>query len=520
MRHPDYLARHAAATVPTLADLLADPSQRIRHQAAMSLALLATPAKDRPSIVAGLPQATRDRAADALRAALDDADPWTSGWAAAGLLLIDHSSADRSVPVLLGSYRRAGGVGGETGALARSGPAGARIAIEYLDEPDANYRRTVISIISGFADSAMPILVEGLLHRNPRVREGILRALAGGKSGSKVRPAIVARLRDPDSSVRLAAAATLATLDPKEAGVAVPVLAELAFDREASRRLEALRVLYQLGPVAHSAVPDLMRRMHTGDDETKLTAAEALWAADRFAWKSFVPAFVAALKSEHGYLRQRAIAHLRDVGPSARSAVPALKERFADADPMIRVLAAEAAFAVDREAGREAAVCLAAVLRDTIQSQNRRVIRTAIRVLDKIGPPAKAAVPALVEVARSDPEAGFAPDAAVAAIRIDAEQAAEAYDMFRAQLRPGNPEADEEWLYRVPQLKKLALPLLPELIGALHSKTDFQRAFALDSLQAIGPDASDALPVLREMANGKSPDASHAAAVIKAIEKK
>jgi HEAT repeats len=281
-----------------------------------------------------------------------------------------------------------------------------------------------------------------------------------------------------------------------------------------------LRVLSQLGPTARPAIPVLMRRMHTGDDDTRLTAAEALWAADRFAWQSFVPAFVAALKSEHSNLRQRAVVHLRDVGPTARSAVPALKERFADADPMIRVLAAEAVFAVDRESGRDAALCLAAVLQDTIQSQNRRTVRNTIRVLNKIGPPARAAVPALVEVARGDPSAAFAPDAAAAALYLDAEQAAEVYDMFRAHLRPGNPEADEEWLYQIPQLKKLALPLLPELIGALHSRTDFQRAFALDSLQALGPDAKDALPVLREMARGKSPDAGHAAEVIKAIEKK
>jgi HEAT repeat protein len=518
--YPEYLARHAPATVPTMAELLADADRRTRKRAAISLALLAAPTGGKPAVLAGLSRPTRDVAATALRAALDDPDLGTRAWAAAGLLNLDRDALPVAAPVLLTAAGNRDADAAQVAALVRCGTPAARLIVDYLDEPDPNGRQGIAGCLNQFGDAALPAIADGLRHPSPRVRAAVLRTISYAGRAAKLRAGVVARLRDPDPQVRLAAAGVLVAADPKRADAAVPVLAGLAFERNPSVRVEALADLRQLGPAARPAVPALLRRLRSGAGDTRLGAAEALKAADPTTWRSFVPVFVRMLKSESRWDRLRSITALRDTGPDAGSALPALRERFADEDPLNRVLAAEAVYRIDPETVSDAVDCLISVLKDPGAGGRApyRQRRAAIRVFDKIGPPARAAAPALVELVRADPGAGFAPEAAVVAIRLDPDHAGEAYDFFRFHLSPGNPDADEQWLYAIGQLKKLARPLLPDLIAALGSKHATQRDGALDALAVLGPDAREALPALREMVKANK-EHRRAAEVIAAIEK-
>src|SRR5207249_4073177 len=148
------------------------------------------------------------------------------------------------------------------------------------------------------------------------------------------------------------------------AGAAVSVLAELVFSHDRDVRVEALTALERLGPVARPAVPTLLRRIRSGDLDTRLSAAEALKSADRTAWRSFVPVFVAALKSENARHRNRALNRLRDTGPDARAALPFVRPFFTADDPMVRVQAAEAAFRIAPDTVNEAVACLTGILKD------------------------------------------------------------------------------------------------------------------------------------------------------------
>jgi HEAT repeat protein len=519
--YPSFLIKHAAVVVPVVADLLADADHSIRYRAAVSMAQLVAPSDGKPAPASALSQSARESAVAALQTALDDPSLSVRSWAAAALLDLDPASLPKAVPAILTAVRKHDAHGSQTAALVRAGMPAARLVVEYLNEPTSDDQQPAIACLAQFGDVALPALSNGLRHPGPRVREGVLRTLQYANRGAKLRTEVVARLRDPEARVRLAAAATLIAADVKRADVAVPVLAELAFDHDQKSRVEALIALRQFGPAARPAIPALLRRVRTGDFDTRLCAAEALKEADRSTWKTYVPVLIGALKSEMGWHRERAIIALRDTGQDARAALPALRDRFTDDDPRNRVLAAEAVYKISPDAVADVVACLIDVLKNPDRGgrSSFRLWRSSFRVLEKIGPAAKAAIPALVELIHADPDASVAPEAAALAIRLDPENADRLYDLFRIHLSPGNPDADEHWLYWVGLLKKLAKPLIPDMIAALGSKYTTQREGALDALVALGPDAKDALPALRELAKG-SKDAKRIAEVIAAIEKK
>jgi hypothetical protein len=91
--------------------------------------------------------------------------------------------------------------------------------------------------------------------------------------------------------------------------------------------------------------------------------------------------------------------------------------------------------------------------------------------------------------------------------------------MFRSHLNPGHPDPDDLWLSKIVDLKKLALPLMPELIVALGAKNAVQLEAAFDTLAGLGPDARDAIPTLQAMVNAKKHEA-RANEVLQVIQKK
>jgi HEAT repeat protein len=517
----EYLERHRLAVIPVIAEMLTDPHRQTRKRAAISIAQLVTPSEGKATPATPLPPDIRALTVATLRIAIDEPDASVRRWAAAALLDLDPTSVPKAVPILLSAAARDDIHGSQMAALVRAGQPAARIAVESLDEPNPNVRQSIIGCLSQFGDGVLPVLAAGLRNPNPQVREGVLRVLQYANRAKKMRAEVVARLRDPEPRVRLAAATTLVSVDPKRADVVVPTLTELAFDPSRTTQVEALSVLRQLGPVARPAVPALLQRVRSGSFECRFVAAECLKEADRSTWRSFVPVFVAGLKADERWFRQRAINALRDTGPDARAALPALRQCFRDEDPLNRVAAAEAVFKIDSAAVVDVVACLTELLKETPGTPRRlnRAWRLTFRALEKIGPPAKAAVPALVELIRNDPDSGLAPDAAVLAIRLDPDNSGEAYEMFRPHLSPGNPQADEQWIYAISRLKTLSKPLLTELVATVSSKNASQKEAAIDALMSLGTDAKDVLPALREIARATKNDRK-LIDVIAAIEKK
>jgi HEAT repeat protein len=85
----------------------------------------------------------------------------------------------------------------------------------------------------------------------------------------------VAQLRDRDAARRLHAVKALGER-PAEAGQAVPALAAALKDENAFVRRDAARALGRLGPDASAAVPDLVVAARDRDRNVRRAAAAAL----------------------------------------------------------------------------------------------------------------------------------------------------------------------------------------------------------------------------------------------------
>jgi HEAT repeat protein len=230
------------------------------------------------------------------------------------------------------------------------------------------------------------------------------------------------------------------------------------------------------------------RMLRTDDPVLQSHAFQAL----RDGKAEAVPVLVELLRDRRddwtgAEVRWRAASLLGEVGPEARTAVPALIEALQDGDPHVRTVAATSLAAVapgDPETvtaftgllhGPDRLVAVRALARcgaaaapavpdviGLLQDAEPNVRWNAARTLGLIGPPARAAVPALVATLK-DHEA------------FVREHAAEAL----GDLGPAAQDA------------------VPALIGVLKDKDARVRRDAARSLGQIGPAAAPAVPTLR-----------------------
>jgi HEAT repeat protein len=208
---------------------------------------------------------------------------------------------------------------------------------------------------------------------------------------------LIDALKDNDVDVRLMAAWALARVERREAGRSATALVEILRTETGVSRTAAIEALAELGPAARSALEMLRTRLKDSDPATRLSAAIALYAIDsKTADNEAVPALIAGLKDTNAEIRLAASEALKQIGPAAKAAVPVL---LADLK-MPGGSYAQYAATLDTVAkiGEPSVVALATILREA--PLDPALARAVVECLGKIGPPAKAAVPVLVDILR------------------------------------------------------------------------------------------------------------------------
>jgi HEAT repeat protein len=283
-------------------------------------------------------------------------------------------------------------------------------------------------------------------------------------------------LRDPAAPARRHAVKFFRDHPPTDAPTVDALVA--ALDEEDDEISRATREA--LTRVGEPAVPALTRAMKTGGRHARLGALEVLFGIGPAA-RGAAPEVIAVLQDRRAaaQLRDRAISALSRIAAEEKTTVAILLGILEDDDDSLR---AAAALNLVRVAPDDPAVVkgLAGALRDAGHVQ---AARAAAVVLERLGPKAKDALPALLEVLKSpdgEPELRRGAAAALGALG-----------------REGEP----------------AVPVLTELAKDAKQSPAL-RAAAADGLGRLGGSGAPTLPVFRELLDERDLPGPVAEAVI------
>jgi HEAT repeat protein len=386
------------------------------------------------------------------------------------------------LPALLTATRAAGGAPVFSAALAQVGPSVLPIILKTLQEGPPQDSAWALLALRGFGAPAVPVLAEALRHPHPTVRAAAavtlgsmgrdsadavnplfvltedaspevqaaaLRALIAQRAdAARLKPLLQAALGSQNADVRKAGAAGTAAFGGA-AQLGVPGLLDLLADEDAVGRVAAVQALGQLGAQAAPAVGPLAARLD--DLALQSPIIETLGKIGPAAAPA-VPSLVALAKSTDQ--RATVLPALTKIGPGSSTALPLIYACLNDQAGDVRAAAVTALAAVESDQTKALATLIP--LAGDASARMRRAVSAA---LVQYGAAARPAVPALVRMLPSENERG---------------------DALRA-------------------LQAIGVDSVPELKKMLGIKDQKVRAFACESLGALGPAAREAAPQLHAL---------------------
>jgi HEAT repeat protein len=300
---------------------------------------------------------------------------------------------------------------------------------------------------------------------------------------------LIQKLSSPEESVRLQAISELGT--PGRDAAAISALVGLLRDDSAVIRAHAAKALGAIGAPATSAARNLVALLADPDQAVRRQAVGALIAI-RPGPKVTVPLFVRLMADSDEAVRMRVLQALADAGPEA---VP----------PMVRALKNDAvaywACLVLRDIGPKAAAAVPA-LTEKLQDPDVQIRREATLALAAIGPAAAPAVDKIAMLLGDEPTRIPATYAlgSIGQIPKDAETTIRA-----------NAKSDHSLLSTVslwalarvhPEDKQLQREAIETLVGRLNDKDPYVRVAAARGLASLPPQPEIAIPAMEKVLAG------------------
>lgn len=284
-------------------------------------------------------------------------------------------------------------------------------------------------------------------------------------------------LRDLDEGIRWAALCALLETgqDPKDL---MPFFLKFLRDKDAAYRRIAVEASVKFGAETKQVVPAVTRALKDEDASVRESAAGALGEFGPKA-KQCVSALIPALKDSEEQVRRQAAESLGKIRVTDKDVIPALIAALEDKDDDVVMTAGEAL----TKFGAEAKTAIPALIigLKTSGPQKRSIF---CFLLGQFGPVAKEAIPALEKTPQDDPDE---------CVRLGAYTALAKIDSSRAK------------------------DTVIRLIDSIENKE--VRGAAVECLGLLGPDARDALPVLRRLREDAPQIAGVIDIAIEAIEK-
>jgi len=412
-------------------------------------------------------------------------------------------------------------------ALGRIGAAAKPAApalIRLVSDKDKRVRREVVRALCNIRPSpevVIHLFSKLLREAEPEVRLYAMDAMA--REGKTVVPPLIEALGHEE--VCYWACLVLAEIGP-DAEAAVPALAKLArSDQRPEVRREAVLALAAIGPKAASAVPALIdvvsedevnalpgvfalgaigppaktgevkvRELAEGENVPLILQTLSLWTLARMnpdddqLVRRAVPRLIDALKSAEPAVRTAAARALIDLDPDPEIVRPLVEKVVADADTEVIEDIMDAVAGLGEDA-----------VPPLIEALEHEEVRGLVAAtIARIGPAAKAAVPALIE-ALSDENPRIRNEVLFAIAAIGPE-AKEAVPMVAKLLN--DPEMDVRYgaCYALGKIGRAAMPAKAELQRTLDSPDQFLAMAGAWALACIHPEcqetAAKSVPVL------------------------
>lgn len=417
-------------------------------------------------------------------------------------------------------------------AVAQQPEASVSQAIAALGSSDQPARLRAIDQLGDLGAKATPAVTRlaGLLQdASPMVRARAARSL--GKIGAAAKPAapaLVALAKDPDEKVRRQAVKALGHIRPGREVVG-PLFQELLEDADPGVRSRALHALAEIGA---EAVPGLVEALQ--DEEQAYWACLVLREIGPAA-KQAVPALAAKLKDPRPEVRREAILALAAMDEAAAPAVPQIAGQLGDQATRVA-----ATYALGRIGGIPADA--QAKIRQATKGADKLLSTTSLWALARVHPEDKQlqqeATEQLVErIKDKDANVRAAAGRALAALpgavgivgpvlekslenadSLTIQHALDALAAFGAKAVPGLTNALKHKQVRAQaanvlgQIGPAASPATSALAQLVDDKDVRVANEAALALAKIGPAASAAVPALAKAVGRPENPASHASA--------
>jgi HEAT repeat protein len=414
---------------------------------------------------------------------------------------------------------------------------------KVLKEADPTVRTEALDILAEIGKPAVPMLKKALQHEATAYWACLVLGEIGPDAAEAV-PALADVLADANRpEVRREAALALGSIGPA-AATAVPALRDALGQGEPAVVAAAAYALGQIGPRAKPAVPALEKCAESLD---LLLRTISMWSLTKIEPQNetrrlnTVSLLAAALGSRQTRVRRAAARGLADLKPPVALVLPGVREAMRSADMETAANAAEALGSLGEPA--------VPALVDALKIE--RIRPSVARILGRLGPAAKQAVPALAEIVRRDdrvparcealmalgaigPDAAPSVPAIAESLRGTKEDICYAACYALGRIGPAaiaaKPELQNKlrdanqsialsaaWaLARIdPRSAEVARLSVPLLLQGLADAEPRVRAEAANSLALLGPLAKDAVPALKKVL--RDPDDTVRDAADKAI---
>jgi len=205
--------------------------------------------------------------------------------------------------------------------------------------------------------------------------------------GPKAVPDIIRMLRRKDPFIRRQVWSVAAKMPPQ---FRKGIVSNVKPQRAGLVHIAGMRAVAAIGPDAVPALPELSRILQGKDLQETWEAGYALGAMGPEAAR----VLTAALHSEYPAVMQAALAGLKQIGPAAGQAVPAMIEKLGHHDPAVRMWAVSALSGIGQPAVPQ--------LLQIVEHGNGEVRRGAAQALTSIFPSRRKFIPALLQMIKDD----------------------------------------------------------------------------------------------------------------------